>query len=84
MQTEPEGHSSLGVDLVPIIGRIRLTVTPSDAEVLVNGRRVGTGSQTLELTARGHKLTVRKPDSRRSTSRSGRGKARISRWISVC
>jgi formylglycine-generating enzyme required for sulfatase activity len=58
--TEPEGHSSLNVELVPIIGRIRLTVAPPDAEVLVNGRRVGTGSQTLELTAREHQLTIRK------------------------
>ena len=60
VQTEPEGHSSMNVDLVPIIGRIQVTVAPPDAEVLVNGRRVGSGSQTLELTAREHQLTVRK------------------------
>ena len=60
VQTEPLGHSSLSVDLVPIIGRIQLTVAPNDAEVMVNGRRVGSGSQTLALTAREHKLTVQK------------------------
>jgi formylglycine-generating enzyme required for sulfatase activity len=60
VQTEPEGYSSINVDLVPIIGRIQLTVAPPDAEVLVNGRRVGSGSQTLEMTAREHQLTVRK------------------------
>jgi formylglycine-generating enzyme required for sulfatase activity len=60
VQTEPEGHSSLAVDLAPIIGRIRLTVSPADAEVLVNGQRLGTGGQTLTLTAREHELTVRK------------------------
>lgn len=60
VETEPEGHSSLSVDLVPIIGRIQLSVAPSDAEVLVNGRRVGLGSQTLALTAREHKLSVQK------------------------
>jgi len=59
VRTEPEGRSSLAVDLTPIIGRIRLTVSPADAEVLVNGRRLGTGSQTLTLTAREHELTVR-------------------------
>ena len=60
VQTEPEGYSSMNVDLVPIIGRIQLTVTPPDAEVLVNGARVGSGNQTLEMTAREHQLTVRK------------------------
>ena len=60
VRTEPEAHSSLALDLTPIIGRIRLTVSPADAEVLVNGRALETGSQTLALTAREHQLTVRK------------------------
>jgi formylglycine-generating enzyme required for sulfatase activity len=60
VQTEPEGHSSLALNLVPIIGRIQLSVTPADAEVLVNGRSLGFGGQTLALTAREHELTVRK------------------------
>lgn len=60
VQTEPEAHSSLALDLTPIIGRIRLTVSPGDAEVIVDGRRIGSGDQALALTAREHKLTVRK------------------------
>jgi formylglycine-generating enzyme required for sulfatase activity len=60
VQTEPEGHSALAVDLTPVIGRIRLAVSPEDAEVLVDGRSVGRGSRTLSLTAREHQLTVRK------------------------
>jgi formylglycine-generating enzyme required for sulfatase activity len=60
VRTEPEAHSSLALDLAPIIGRIRLTVSPADAEVLVNGRDLSPGSQTLALTAREHRLTVRK------------------------
>jgi formylglycine-generating enzyme required for sulfatase activity len=60
IQTEPEGHSSLALDLVPIIGRIQLSVAPPDAEVVVNGRSLGFGGQTLALTAREHELTVRK------------------------
>ncbi|MFC1605690.1 PEGA domain-containing protein [Pseudomonadota bacterium] len=60
VQTEPEGHSSLALDLVPIIGQIRLSVTPPDAEVVVDGRSREPGSQTLALTARDHELTVRK------------------------
>ena len=60
VQTEPEGHSSLALDLIPIIGRIQLSVAPPDAEVVVDGRSLGFGSQTLALTAREHELTVRK------------------------
>lgn len=61
VQTEPESHSRLDVDLQPIIGRIELSVSPGDAEVLVDGRSVGAGSRTLALNAREHELTVRKP-----------------------
>jgi formylglycine-generating enzyme required for sulfatase activity len=69
VQTEPEGHSALKVDLSPIIGRIQLLLSPEDAEVLVDGRNVGTGSQTLSLTAREHELIVRKTgyETRRQT-----------------
>jgi formylglycine-generating enzyme required for sulfatase activity len=60
VRTEPEGHSSLSLDMVPIIGRIQLSVTPEDAEVFVDGRSRGFGSQTLALNATEHGLTVRK------------------------
>jgi formylglycine-generating enzyme required for sulfatase activity len=60
VHTEPEQHSTLALDLVPIIGRIRVSVTPPDAEVLVNGRSQGFGNQTLALIAREQELTVRK------------------------
>jgi formylglycine-generating enzyme required for sulfatase activity len=60
VQTEAESHSSLALDLVPLIGRIQLSVAPPGAEVLVDGRSYGIGGQTLELNARGHDLTVRK------------------------
>ncbi|NND44981.1 MAG: PEGA domain-containing protein [Xanthomonadales bacterium] len=57
---EPEQRSSLAVSLTPIIGRIQLSVEPQDAEVLVNGTVRGRGSQVLELTAREHRVVVRK------------------------
>jgi len=60
VRTEPEGRSSLALDLVPNIGRIQLSVAPPDAEVVVDGHSRGFGSQTLALTAREHELTVRK------------------------
>ena len=61
VSVEPEQQSSLSLNLTPIIGRIALSVDPPDAEVLVNGSVHGTGSQDLALTAREHKITVRKP-----------------------
>ncbi len=61
VRTEPEARSSLAVELTPIIGRVQLTVSPDDAEVVVDGRSHGAGSQLLALTAREHELTVRKP-----------------------
>ena len=67
VRTEPEGHSSLALDMVPDIGRIQLSVTPEDAEVLVDGRSRGFGSQTLALNAREHELTVRKAGYESST-----------------
>ncbi len=71
VETEPEGHSSLSVDLAPIIGRIQLSISPEDAEVVVDGRTMGSGSQTLSLTARAHELIVRKDgyETRRQTIR---------------
>ena len=60
ISTEPEAHSSLALDLAPILGRISLSISPADAEVVVNGRSHGSGSQTLSLIAREHQLTVRK------------------------
>ena len=60
IRTEPEAHSSLELNLVPIIGRIQLSVSPADAEVVVDGRSVGFGSTLLSLTARDHQLQVRK------------------------
>lgn len=60
VSTEPEARSSLALDMVPIIGRIQLSIAPEDAEVVVDGRSRGFGSQTLTLNAREHALTVRK------------------------
>jgi formylglycine-generating enzyme required for sulfatase activity len=60
VRTEPEGYSKLDLSLQPIIGRIQLSISPDDAEVLVDGRSVGSGSRTLSLTAKEHQLTVRK------------------------
>jgi len=61
ISVEPEQHSSLEVELSPILGNVRLTVEPEDAEVLVDGNNRGRGSQVLRLTAKKHTVTIRKP-----------------------
>jgi formylglycine-generating enzyme required for sulfatase activity len=46
--------------LRPNIGRIKLSVSPADAQVLVNNQLQGVGDQTLSLNAKPHRVTVQK------------------------
>lgn len=52
-----EGRS-LSVDLEPEQGTIKVTVNPASARVLVDGKPVGSGDQTLRLPAVPHKVRV--------------------------
>jgi len=61
VSVEPERHTSLAVNLSPVIGNIKLTVEPGDAEVLVDRNHHGRGSQVLKLSAKEHLVTVQKP-----------------------
>ena len=56
----PDKTSALAVNLVPNIGTIAFTVNPADAQILVDNRSQGSGSQTLSLTAKPHSVTVQK------------------------
>jgi formylglycine-generating enzyme required for sulfatase activity len=47
------------VSLEPLLGDVLVKVTPPEAEVLVNGRVVGRGTQTLALPAEQQRLEVR-------------------------
>jgi hypothetical protein len=60
-RVEPEKTSSLAVSLTPIIGRIEMSVSPGDSEILVDGNVQGSGNRVLSLTAREHEIIVRKP-----------------------
>lgn len=60
VEVNSEATAALKVNLEPSIGNIELAVTPADAQVLVDGRVQGAGSQTLSLPARKHRLEVRK------------------------
>jgi len=52
--------STVSVSLDPILGRIELTGSPSDAQVWIDGKVSGPLNQTLELPSRPHRLEVRK------------------------
>ena len=55
-----EQQTQVSVNLTPNIGTVRLNITPSDAAISVNGKRRGSGSQTLSLNAKPHSISVEK------------------------
>ena len=57
---EPEATTAVNVSLKPNIGSIALTISPNDAQILVDNQVKGTGSRTLSLNAKPHTLTVQK------------------------
>jgi len=58
---KPQEQDSLSIDLTPNIGSVRLTVSPPDAAVKVDGKSQAKGSQTLSLNAKPHSISVEKP-----------------------
>ena len=59
-KVQPEETSALAVNLVPNIGNIAFTVSPADAQILVDNRNQGSGSRTLSLTAKPHSVSIQK------------------------
>jgi formylglycine-generating enzyme required for sulfatase activity len=57
---EPEDTTAVNVSLKPNIGSIALTVSPNDAQILIDNQAKGAGSRTLSLNAKPHTLTVQK------------------------
>ncbi len=49
---------SLSLRLKPVVGQIKLAVSPAGATLFVNDEARGSANQTLELTARHHRLRV--------------------------
>ncbi len=60
LMVEPESESNLPVILKPNLGRIMLTVSPADAQIVVDNQPVGEGSMTLELPSKPHSISVSK------------------------
>ncbi len=53
--------ATLRVDLVARIGVVRISSEPADAELLVDGKSLGTGPRELSLPAYAHRFEFRKP-----------------------
>ena len=58
LSVSPDEDLSLNLSLKPILGLIKLTVTPPGASLFVDNRALGDANQTLELNARAHELRV--------------------------
>ena len=50
--------ASRAVTLKPELGEVRFAIKPPEAEILINGQRVGTGSQNLSLPAVQQRIAV--------------------------
>ena len=58
LSVSPDEDLSLNLSLKPIVGLIKLAVTPPGASLFVDNQAVGDASQTLELNARAHELRI--------------------------
>ncbi|MDR0780705.1 MAG: PEGA domain-containing protein [Pseudomonadales bacterium] len=53
-------ENTLDVTLDPILSSVKITATPADAELYINGERRGNANQTLSLLAASQTIEVRK------------------------
>ncbi|NOX69908.1 MAG: SUMF1/EgtB/PvdO family nonheme iron enzyme [Gammaproteobacteria bacterium] len=60
---------SITVDLTARVGKVTISATPKDAEILVDGRVRGTGTMTFNLSSAPHSIEVQK-DGYKSFKRS--------------
>lgn len=58
IKVEAEADVALNAVLQPVLGVLRLMVTPAGAELLVNGESVGSPPERLELTASTHRIDI--------------------------
>ncbi|AOS96977.1 Serine/threonine-protein kinase pkn1 [Microbulbifer aggregans] len=48
------------IDLSAVFGKVRITSSPANAEVYIDGRLAGSAGETFTLPARSHRIVVRK------------------------
>ncbi len=58
---KPGEQAELELEMVAVLGRLRIDADPADAELLVDGRSRGTASRELQLSAVPHRIEIRKP-----------------------
>ncbi len=58
LSIKPDEDQSFNISLQPVIGQVKLAVSPAGASLYVNDKASGSANQILELTARSHKLRV--------------------------
>ncbi len=56
----PEEGASLSVSLIAVLGDVRVTADPADAQVFVDGSSAGAANQTLRLPSVPHQIEVRR------------------------
>ena len=56
----PDEGASLSVSLVAVVGDVRVTAEPADAQLFVDGAPAGAANQTLKLPSVPHRIEVRK------------------------
>lgn len=61
LKVRPEEDQSLNLRMKAIKGTVRFAVTPANARLFVDNKDIGAGNQTLELTARTHRVRVELP-----------------------
>ncbi len=60
VSVESRGERRVAVDLVPVLGEVRVSGEPADAMLYVDGASRGPANQTLSLPAAPHVIEVRK------------------------
>jgi len=58
LSISPDEDLSLSLSLEPIVGLIKVAVTPPGASLFVDNQAAGNANQTLELNARAHELRI--------------------------
>lgn len=57
---QPNGDAILDLPLALEVGQLMVSVTPADAELIIDGKPHGNAQQTVTLDARAHKVEIRK------------------------
>ncbi len=60
LRIQPGQEASVNVELDPILSSVEIRVQPEDAELYINGQRIGNANRTVELLAASQTIEVRR------------------------